>query len=254
MPETSKQKTKMTTSKDLPAIIDSAQIGQMVQNGKLKEVLNQAPVTGWIKAHPLVKGLKYLPIDKIEHLLDTIFQEWRVEVKSISQLAQSICCVIRLHYKNPATGAWEFHDGVGAVPLKTNKGATAADLSAIKSDAVTTGAPAAKSFAIKDAAEHLGKLFGRDLNRRDTIAFKTIYSEKKVEQAEEIEELEKSKRAEEEKIIAAVKAAIVSAKNIEELLKVWQGLDRSMQLNNEVRDAKDKRKGELNEGSKTTAK
>jgi ABC-type transporter lipoprotein component MlaA len=31
--------------------------------------------------------------------------------------------------------------------------------------------PIAKTFAIKDATGHLGKIFGRDLNRKDTIPF-----------------------------------------------------------------------------------
>ena len=29
--------------------------------------------------------------------------------------------------------------------------------------------PMAKSYALKDAAEHIGVLFGRDLNRKDTM-------------------------------------------------------------------------------------
>jgi hypothetical protein len=32
-------------------------------------------------------------------------------------------------------------------------------------------APAAESFAVKDAAEKIGKLFGRDLNRADQILY-----------------------------------------------------------------------------------
>jgi hypothetical protein len=37
--------------------------------------------------------------------------------------------------------------------------------------------PAAESYAIKDAAEKLGILFGKNLNRKDTIAFSGAYSE-----------------------------------------------------------------------------
>jgi len=36
--------------------------------------------------------------------------------------------------------------------------------------------PSAESFAIKDAAQKLGKLFGKDLNRRETVAFAGAYS------------------------------------------------------------------------------
>lgn len=168
----------MATTKDLPAIVSSlGDINLYVEQGEFKGILNQQPAPAWVKDHPFAKGVKYLPIDKVETMLDMIFQQWRVEILGISQLAQSICCTVRLHYLNPVTGEWSFHDGVGAVPLKTDKGFAASDLAHIKSDAVTTGAPAAKSFAIKDAAEHLGKLFGRDLNRRDEVAYKNIFAD-----------------------------------------------------------------------------
>jgi hypothetical protein len=33
------------------------------------------------------------------------------------------------------------------------------------------GLPSAKSFAVKDACEHLGRLFGKDLNRESSLEF-----------------------------------------------------------------------------------
>lgn len=173
----------MTSAKDLITLIDEDRQIQVANQDKLREVLNKQPSQSWIKEHPFAKGVNYLPIDKVEAMLDAIFQEWRTEIKSISQLAQSICAVVRLHYKNPVTNEWTYHDGVGAVPLKTDKGHSAADLQYIKSDAVATGAPAAVSFAIKDAADHIGKLFGRDLNRKETIQIPSIYT-LQVEKAE----------------------------------------------------------------------
>ena len=35
-------------------------------------------------------------------------------------------------------------------------------------------APSAESFAIKDAAEKLGKIFGKDLNRKDAMAYDSL--------------------------------------------------------------------------------
>lgn len=166
----------MTSTKDLVQIIDEHRLVEVANKDKLREVLNKAPSKAWIKKHPLNDKIDYLPIDKVETMLDLIFQEWRVEIKSVSQLAQSICAVVRLHYLNPVTSEWTYHDGVGAAPLKTDKGFSAADLSHIKSDAVSTGAPAAVSFAIKDAADHIGRIFGRDLNRKDTVVVSGIYS------------------------------------------------------------------------------
>lgn len=134
-------------------------------------IVNTPPPAEWVKT----LRVPYLPIDKVETLLDRIFQQWRVEVISYAQLFQSVSCHVRLHYHHPVTGEWMFHDGLGAVGVQTNAGATAADLSAIKSDAVMKALPAAKSYAIKDAAEHIGKIFGRDLTRKDTVEFTPAY-------------------------------------------------------------------------------
>lgn len=165
----------MTTSKDLVKVIDGSRIVEVKNKETLRAVLNQKPPKIWIQKHPMNKKVNYLPIDKVEVLLDSLFQDWRTEIKSVNQLAQSICAVVRLHYRNPVTGEWTYHDGVGAVPLKTDSGKSASELQYIKSDAVATGAPAAVSFAIKNAADHIGKIFGRDLNRKDAVTLPSIY-------------------------------------------------------------------------------
>jgi hypothetical protein len=153
---------------------------------QLKALLNQPPHASWLKKHPMAKAKdnngqtvpsEYIPIDKIEFMLDRIFQQWKVEVLQAVVMFQSIAVTVRLHYLNPVTNEWQFHDGVGAKSVQTNQGASAADLSAIKDAAVQMALPSAKSYAIKDAAEHLGSLFGRDLNRRDTVMFSGAYGE-----------------------------------------------------------------------------
>lgn len=219
----------MATSKDLVRIVNEGDNRELTLKdlGELKSVLNQDPNKSWVKNHPIARGVKYLPIDKVETMLDIIFVQWRVEVLNISQLAQSICCTIRLHYRNPISKEWDFQDGVGAVPLKTDKDASAADLSKIKSDAVTTGAPAAKSYAIKDAAEHLGKIFGRDLNRKDVIGYNNIY-------AEELEPVNWSKE-------------MVQAKTLDDLRKIWNKMPKEEQAKEEMVKLKEAMKISLEE-------
>lgn len=148
---------------------------KLVQRDQFLQVVNQDPSPRWIKNHPFAKNVKYIPIEIIELLLTRIFQEWRVEVRREGQLAQSIYATVRLHYKDPIDGEWRWQDGLGAAPLKTDKGASAADLASIKNDAVMTGLPAAESFAVKDAAEKIGRLFGKDLNRKDVNGFTPSY-------------------------------------------------------------------------------
>lgn len=157
------------------------------KNDQLNLLLNQEPANGWLKKHPFitstdeVNGQKiktphlYLSIQRVEVLLTAIFQEWKIEVMAYTQLFNSVACHVRLHYKSPLDGVWKFHDGLGAVGVQTDRGEAASNLAAIKSDAVMKALPAAKSYAIKDAAEHLGKLFGRDLNRKDAVEFQPKY-------------------------------------------------------------------------------
>jgi len=166
---------------NLPALKDlHHDVAEAFKNDQFLLLVNQPPHESWVKKHPMVKvknkegksvPAEYMPIDKVEFLLQRIFQRYRVEVLTVQQLFQSIQVTVRLHFLHPLTGEWDFHDGIGAVGVQTDAGMSASDLGAIKFDAVQKAAPAAKSYAIKDAAEHIGKLFGRDLNKWDTVAF-----------------------------------------------------------------------------------
>jgi len=167
--------------------LDNNQLIKLSEQGALKEMLNVNPPTSWVKSNKFAGNTKYLTIGRVEALLDSIFQEWQVEIKSVSQLAQSICAIVRLHYKDPISNEWRYHDGVGAVPLKTDKDFSAADLAHIKSDAVQSGAPSAISYAIKNAAQHLGNLFGKSLNREDGGEIISIYDEQANKAQKEIE-------------------------------------------------------------------
>lgn len=216
---------------------DEVKIEEIKDSARLKFILNSGVNTKWLKTHPTAKNVKYLPIDKIEILLDMIFQEWRIELLSVFQLAQSVCVTVRVHYKNPITGEWSFHDGVGASPLQTNAGKSAADLANIKNNAVQLAAPAAKSYAIKDAVEHLGKMFGRDINRSDTVGYKFLY--------ENEEEHKKEVKDNSKELIAQLKAS----KNLKELQDNFVKGVNQFKGNNEVIaeliQIKDELKGKL---------
>ena len=164
----------------LPSLAELAASSEaeIFKNDGLNLLLNTDVPTDWVKKHPFAKDTHYLTIQRVEVLLTAIFQEWKVEVIEYKQLFNSVSCHVRFHYKNPLNGEWKFFDGLGAVGIQTDKGAAASDLNAIKQDSVMKALPAAKSYAIKDAAEHLGKLFGRDLNRKDIVEFKPKYETK----------------------------------------------------------------------------
>lgn len=143
---------------------------------KLKDKLNVNPPESWMKVNPYAGNSKYLPIDKVEFLLDRYFQRWRCEVLSVGTMFNAINVTVRIHYINPVTGDWDFHDGVGAKACQLDTGSRPSDMTAIKPEAVQMALPMAKSYAIKDACDHIGKIFGRDANRKNTVEFAGAYS------------------------------------------------------------------------------
>lgn len=181
----------MATENKLPTLSElSGNIELALRNDKFKILMNQDPPKGFLKPHPSAKkkikkadgtvttvAAEYLPINIVEFFLDSIFQEWKIEVLREGVMFNSIYVTVRVHFKNPITGEWSFHDGVGGKGLQLDADSKASDMSRIKAEAVMMALPSAKSYAIKDACEHIGKLFGRDVNRTGTPEFTGNYHE-----------------------------------------------------------------------------
>lgn len=162
---------QLTTNKrQLPVLNDLYQdIELAARNSELNVLLNQQPKLDWIKQNKFANNTNYLPIEKVEYLLTSIFLSWRLEIKEVTVIANSVVVCVRLHIQSPITGEWDWQDGIGAAPIQTKSGAPATDFSQVQTSAVQMAAPSAESYALKDAAEKLGKLFGKDLNRKDVI-------------------------------------------------------------------------------------
>lgn len=192
------------TKYDLVKIVGNENAVEFAKRDELLEFLNQDPPKAWLEEHPMAKGVKYLPIGMVELLLTKIFQEWKVEILREGQIMNSVTCTIRLHYRDPLSKEWTYQDGVAAVPAKTAKGTKASDMSEILSDAVMTGLPAAKSFAVKDAADVIGKIFGRDINRKGNLSFNASY-----------------KQSDDEKVLQSIKEATTT----EELDSILSAMD-----------------------------
>jgi len=166
------------TKRQLPALADlyDGDLELKDDQNKLNILLNQPPKPSWIKDHPFAKGVKYIPIGRIEYLLTRLFIKWWIEIKSIQTIANSCVVTIRLHYQNVENNEWSCQDGIGAAPIQTEKDSGAMDWNKVRTDSVMKAAPAAESYAIKDAAEKIGKIFGKDLNRKDEIIYDTLAS------------------------------------------------------------------------------
>lgn len=160
--------------RELPILSDlykADDIATLFKTDQFNLLMNQAPEPKWIQQNPFAGNSKYIPIGILETLLQRIFKEFKVEVMREGTMFNAVYVTIRLHYLNPVSGEWSYHDGVGSAQIQTKKDCSPADLASINNNAVMMALPMAKSYAIKDACDHFGKLFGRDLNRKETMGF-----------------------------------------------------------------------------------
>lgn len=157
-----------------------------------EKFLMMSPNPKWIKQHPYIKTekidqfgnktkapLEYIPIDKIEFLLKIIYKRHRIEILRENVSFNGVYVVVRVHYFNALYNEWDFQDGIGAMQLQTAAGKSPADLANINNGALQMAYPAAKSYAIKDACDQIGPIFGKDLNRKDTIGLTQILAAEK---------------------------------------------------------------------------
>lgn len=194
----------MENERQLPKLADLYSDTELkIAQNDLNILVNAEPNPGWLKDHPYAKVVKiidgkkitapakFIPIERIEWLLTRIFIRWHLEVKSIQLIANSVVVCVRLHYQDVITKEMLWQDGVGAVALQTDSGAGAIEFDKVKSSAVMMAAPAAESYAFKDAAEKIGKFFGKDINRASQIDYTNLIGsvpDKKVKHDEIFEE------------------------------------------------------------------
>lgn len=130
--------------------------------------INTPPHESWKRNHPNPKLGKYIPIGFVEGLLRKIFHEYRVEVLQQTLMLNGIQTTVRLHYFDRFVDhCWKYQDGVGGAGLQADDKKP----DGIAHGAVMMAAPSSKSFAIKDAAESIGRLFGADISRKDSMDF-----------------------------------------------------------------------------------
>jgi hypothetical protein len=148
-------------------------IGFIKDIENLDEILNLEPKKEWLKELPQKKGFMYLPIERVEFLLNRLFNNVKIEIRSVISSDNRAVVTVRVNY-----GDGMFHDGVGAAQIS-------------KTQPAEMAFPLAKSLAIKDAIEFAGRIFGKDLNRNDVS---TIIQPKQFSEEQEAE-LEKVRLA-----------------------------------------------------------
>lgn len=133
--------------------------------------LEKDPPSNWIKEN---QGANYIPIRIIEQMLRTMFGVYQIEWASAPQIiGNSVVCSVHLKVYHPILKEWLSYAGVGAVPIQlksskhTDGARHALDFERINPMALHKNIPAAKSFAVNNAAKNLGNLFGANINSKE---------------------------------------------------------------------------------------
>jgi hypothetical protein len=208
---------------------------------KMTKFLNADIPEGKTKKH---NGVNYLPIGYIEMELDSIFSGlWSIENIRTTVMLNSIVCELDLKIYRPEIGIWITRSGVGAVPIQLQKDQKIITGESIQTFAFQKGAPAAKAFALKNAAQSLGAVFGRNINRDYELEYRPLS-----ESVQEFENKEANERAEIARIetqkqeLKPIFDTIESIGTLADLKAFWTALDPETKKLKIVVDAINNRK------------
>lgn len=125
----------------------------------------------YILRNPITKKnekTEYVPIYKIEEYLDGFFGVggwwWNIDDAKQEMNAYVVRGTIWILNRNGEPRA--YMSGIGAQPLQFDAGSTPS-VATLKSNALQLAAPSASSYALSNAAQRIGKKFGRSLNGRE---------------------------------------------------------------------------------------
>lgn len=132
------------------------------------QLLNQEPDKKMIRKNNQAGGALYLPISYLEMTLDEIYMGlWKMEDGQMQVVANEFVVTVQVSVFHPILKEWITRTGIGAVPIQQRRDSSITDMDAKIKNALQKNAPAAKALAFKNACKTLGKVFGRDLNRKD---------------------------------------------------------------------------------------
>lgn len=177
VPKNGVVKNGAASNQDLQTILrDGVSKNNYEEIHRFNEYLNKEPKPQWIKVNKFSDNAKYLPIRVVESLLRSFFGIYQTEL--IGQphiIGNSVVVSVHLKVFHPILKEWIVVSGVGAVPIELEKNSQPLEFDKIKPKALHKNIPAAKAFAISNAAKSLGKIFGSDLNSDETSEIFNVY-------------------------------------------------------------------------------
>ena len=128
----------------------------------------------------------YLPISHMETLLDEyFFGHWSTTNFKYQQMINEIIGDIELVLTHPITGETIIRSGAASVQIQQKKGSELIEFTDTKiKNALVMGFPRLKAECIKNAIQSLGKLFGRDLNRKIVDNYNSLLGDEPTDELE----------------------------------------------------------------------
>lgn len=147
--------------------------------------LNREPDPAELDKTPDGKA-KVLPISFVEMTLDEIFLgQWSTENFTSKQMLNEVVGELELVVVHPVTGMTIRRTGAASIIIQVDKAPDnlvgqarnewALSPSNKKYNALDLGYPKLKAECVKNAAQSLGKVFGRDMNRKKTDKLQQEY-------------------------------------------------------------------------------
>lgn len=160
-------------------------IDQKLELQNFLQRLNREPNPEELDRTPDGKA-KTLPISFVEMTLDEIFLgQWSTENFTAKQVVNEVCGELELVVIHPVTGMSIRRTGAASIIIMTDKvpdtvtgqarNEWALSPSNKKYNALDLGYPKLKAECVKNAAQSLGKIFGRDLNRKKSDRLQEEY-------------------------------------------------------------------------------
>lgn len=117
---------------------------------------------------------KTLPISFVEMTLDELFLGlWQTTEPHFQQIFNEVVATVVLTVTHPITGKDISRTGWASVVITQDKDAKVVDFNMTKKkNALDLAFPKLGAEALKNAARSLGKIFGRDINRKQKDSFK----------------------------------------------------------------------------------
>lgn len=148
---------------------------QRVALQNFQQRLHQPPNPLEVRENQASGGAKYLPISFLEMQLDEyFFGLWETKDFKWQVCGNEIVGSITLRVFHPTAQIWLERTGASATMIRLQKGAQVTDISSKIFNALEMDFPHLKSDCLVNAAKSLGKLFGRDLNRRFEDQYKPL--------------------------------------------------------------------------------